>query len=456
MDDANLISLAPIIVLALTGVVAMVLAPLVSAERVRAVTAAGLVVALVLILARLSAAPAPATVLLADDGLARLTSLIATLAGLGALALSRAAPQAREGPALIALTCAGAAALGAAKHAATLFLGLEIMTVALVVLFAFPRKREALEAAYKFFLMGASAAAALLLGLAVGLGETGRLDLSVLTAPAGDPILALVGALILAGLAFKFALVPFHMWAPDAFDGAPASSLALAGIASKVAVAAVLIRLAGIDTVGPVWTLGLAVTGSASVLGGNLLALRQESLGRMLGYSSIAHSGYLALVLASGAGLTAETVMVYLAAYTPALLAALAIPAIMGRGSGREELRGLIWQRPLLGLAFALAMLALAGLPPAVGFVGKVYLFTALAQAEAWILLAIAAAGSAIAFFYYVRFATRVFVKPAETGDPPAPPGDATRVLLIVCVLLIVALGIYPEPLIGLVRSSLA
>ena len=171
----------------------------------------------------------------------------------------------------------------------------------------------------------------------------------------------------------------------------------------------------------------------------------------MLGYSSIAHSGYMALVLGSGAALTGEAVLFYMAGYAPALIAALCVAGRLGEDVDMEDLRGLVWRAPLAGLALGLALVSMAGLPPAVGFIGKVYIFSALAEAAAWPHLAAAALGSAIAVFYYFRFAVRIFTR-GEGATPGVPPVET--LVLVIASVLIVAFGLFPEPLIALCREA--
>jgi NADH-quinone oxidoreductase subunit N len=251
----------------------------------------------------------------------------------------------------------------------------------------------------------------------------------------------------------KFALVPFHMWAPDLFSGAPPSAASLAGAVSKVAVAVAFLRLATAPPGGPLWEAGLALAGGAAVLLGNLVALRQESLVRMLGYSSVAHSGYLALVLGAGHPLTGDVVLFYVAAYAPAVVAALCIAALAGPGATRESLRGLVWARPVAGVALGVALLSMAGLPPAAGFLAKVYMFTALAGAEAWLSLSAAALGSGLGFLYYLRFAVAAFAAPDGAGPYPAL-ARPDALALAACLAALLVAGLYPEPLLALARAA--
>ncbi len=454
MTAAQLAALAPLAALALGAAGAMMLAPLArSASASRTAAGAGLAAAVLLVLGRAGAPAAPIGALFADDGLARFGVAFASLSSLAALTFMRADVAAREAPALVALVAVGAAALGGARHAATLFLGIELISLPLITLFAFQLSRPGLEAGYKFLIMSGLASAALLFGAALIYAETGALAFA---GWAGHGLLfALGGALLLVGLAFKFALAPFHMWMPDAFEGAPAGAAALAGVAAKAAVAIALLRLgAEAAPPEPIWTTGLGLLGAVSILLGNLLALMQPELPRMLGYSSIAHSGYIAVILASGGRRTGEAVLFYMGAYAPALIAALCASALLGQAPRLEDVRGIARRRPVEAAALALGLLSLAGLPTAGGFVAKLYLFTSLVEGRNWLLLAVAALGSGLGFYYYARVFTAPCLSPA--AGEPSHPRPLDRALLAVCAVLIVLFGIFPMTLIGAVTAALS
>lgn len=452
MTGAGLISLAPLALVGLAALIAMAMAPLASMQTIRTTAGVLMAAALAVVFLRASAEAAPAYAILADDGLARIGAGLSILAGLGILAFVSDDGGAREGPALVAIATAGGVALSAATNAAVLILGLEITTLAMIALMLTRRTPDAVEAGYKLFLMAGVSAAALLLGAAFVFADTGSLSLADW---AGGGALAGVGAaLLLAGLAFKFSLVPFHMWVPDMFSGAPPSASAIAGALSKAATGVALLRLAMAPPGGEIWTLGLALAGAAAALLGNVVALRQDRIARMLGYSTVAHSGYLAMILAAGGSLAGTALLVYLATYIPALLAALCVVAAIG-DMERDRLRGMVRASPLAGVALALALLSMAGLPPTAGFLAKVYLFSALAEAEAWLLLAAAATGSAVAFFYYLRFGVATFAAPSDTAEgPKASISRRELVLLAAALALLLLPGLYPEPLLALAGAS--
>ncbi len=441
-------ALVPVILLGVGAVAAMLAAPRLPGLS-RWIAGTALVCASVALAVRLGA-PASLSDLLADDRLARLSGLGICLAGLGSLAFLRPAGPSKEGPALLLLATLGGTVLAGAIHAASLFLGLELITLALVALFVLPLDRPALEAGYKFLILGAAAAATLLMGLALAHAATGSLSLAAL---GGEGVLlALAAALLLAGLAFKFALVPFHMWTPDAFTGAPGAAAAFAGAASKIAVVVALIRL---DAVGlpEVWALGLAAFGGASMLLGNIAALRQDSLARMLGYSSVAHAGYIAAALGAGAASAPAAAGFYILAYAPALLAALCVATLLGRETRIGDLRGLVWSRPLAGAALAVALVSLAGLPVSAGFFGKYAIFSALIEARAWLLLGLALLGSALGAYYYLRFVALIFRRVEAPAHAPLRWTDSLLLALATGVTLL--LGVRPDLLLDLVRTAL-
>jgi NADH-quinone oxidoreductase subunit N len=445
MTLADLLALAPLAAIGLGATLALLATPVASARAVTATGAVALAAALGLLAARLAgglgAAPmvgATASRLMADDPLAAFGLAYACATGLAILAFLRA-PRG-EAVVLLLLCVLGAAVLAGARHAATLFLGLEIASLSLVALFAFGLDRAGLEAAYKYLLSGGAASAATLLGLAYAFAASGGLALSD-WAGAGGPLMALGLALVLVGLAVRLALAPMHMWTPDAFEGATPGAVALSGVLAKGAIALALLRLGVEAAPGIGWTRGLLAVAALSVLLGNLAALAQERLDRMLGYSTIAHSGYIAMLLAVPGPLRAEGVPFYLAAYALALTPALAVLALAGRGTTLADLRGLARQAPLAGAAFAVALVSIAGLPVTGGFIAKIYLFAALATEGAWIALAVALAGSAVGVVYCFRFLTAATAT-AAGPRPVAPAGVPLRLALALATAATLALGL--------------
>ncbi|MGD8590935.1 MAG: NADH-quinone oxidoreductase subunit N [Chromatiales bacterium] len=387
-------------------------------------------------------APAPhLTPLLALDGPALLFLALSVVAGAVTALLADA--QWRTGGSalrddgevfylLLSLSVLGAGVLAASRHFATLFLGLELLSLPLFALIAFARgSATALEAAIKYLVLSSIASALLLFGLALlyaGLGSLAFNALGKDLSGAGS-LWSLGGlGLVLAGLAMKLSLVPLHWWTPDVFQGAPTPVGGFLASVSKGAVVMLLLRLLSGADAATQATLAapLGVIAIVSMLGGNLLALWQRDLKRILAGSSIAHLGYLLVALLATGELAAEAVGFYLAAYFVTTLGAFGALALL-RGTGQdggsdsidqEALRGLYQRRPWLTLSLTLSLLSLAGLPLTAGFVGKFYLFAAGLDARLWVLVGVLLVASLIGLFYYLRLIALLFNAPRETMPP--------------------------------------
>ena len=370
---------------------------------------------------------------------------------------------------LLAIATLGAMALVSAQHFASLLLGLEILSISLYALVAYPEEgHPPLEAALKYLVLSGVGSTIMLFGMALIYHASGTMVFDEIgrfaaTGDRSDLWLAAGQAILVAGIAFKLSLIPFHMWTPDVYQGAPAPVTAYLATVSKAAVFAVLLRFAFetdmLDN-GAVFTI-VAVMAILSMVAGNLLALLQDSVKRILAYSSIAHLGYLMIGLLAVAALAdhamaLETSLVFLAGYLAMTLTAFAViteltPA--DRASDVElvdDYRGLFWRRPVLASMFTVALLSLAGIPLTAGFIAKFYLFAAGVEGALWTLIWAMIVGSAISIYYYLKI---VFAMTAPDDDKAHRPaswvGTATTVAL---ALLVIALGTYPTPLIDLVR----
>ncbi|NUQ00302.1 MAG: NADH-quinone oxidoreductase subunit N [Armatimonadetes bacterium] len=312
-----------------------------------------------------------------------------------------------------------------------LFVGLETMSIALYILSGIAGGREpgSNEAALKYLLLGAFATGFLVYGMAFVFGATGSLDLRVLhdlaLHRATIPGFLNVGlALLIIGLGFKVALVPFHMWAPDVYEGAPTPITAFMSVGAKVAGFAALIRVLSEAAlpVQEVWLPGLWWLAVATMLIGNVIALVQTSIKRLLAYSSIAHAGYLTIGIVAGTRLGVEAVVYYSLAYALMNLGAFAVVLAANGDHDRlqlYDLRGLARRSPLLAGAMALFMFSLAGVPPLSGFIGKWLLFSAAVEANQVGLAVLAVLCSAISAFYYLRVVVYMYMtEPAETHRP--------------------------------------
>jgi NADH-quinone oxidoreductase subunit N len=369
---------------------------------------------------------------------------------------------------LMLLSAAGGLVLAGAQHLAGLFIGLELLSVPIygLVAYAFFDKRS-LEAGIKYMVLSAAGSAFLLFGMALLYADSGSLGFAQIGASlaAGGSQLVQIGiGMMLVGLAFKLSLVPFHLWTPDVYEGAPAPVAAFLATASKVAVFAVLLRLYQMSpaTAGGWLNDLLTLIAIASILVGNLLALLQSNLKRLLGYSSIAHFGYLLVALVASKGLAVEAIGVYLATYVLTSLGAFGVITLMSTPySGRDadalyEYRGLFWRRPYLTAVLTVMMLSLAGIPLTAGFIGKFYIIAAGVQAQLWWLLGALVLGSAIAVFYYLRVMVTLFLNEPNLHRHDAPFNWGQRaggIMLLFVALLAFAIGIYPQPLLAMLSG---
>lgn len=346
----------------------------------------------------------------------------------------------------------------------TIFIGLETMAVAFYILVGFLKpSRRSNEAAVKYFLLGAFSLGVLLYGMSLLYGLSGTTNLrSLATALAGqerDPRLVLAVILVVAGVGFKIAAVPFHMWAPDVYEGAPTPVTAFLSVGSKAASFAMLFRIfvEGLPTMGEDWRLLFYVLSIVTMTVGNIAALTQSNLKRMLAYSSIAQAGYVLIGVIAGGERGVTAALVYLMVYSFMQLGAFTVIILLRRdqiaGEDLKDLSGLHVKHPLAALAMLLFMLSLGGIPPTAGFMGKFWLFGAAIDADYVWLAVIGVLNSAISLYYYVRVVVFMYLKDEEVGDvPTARP--ALTVALAVALVATLALGLYPQPLFSLAAAS--
>ena len=335
---------------------------------------------------------------------------------------------------LILLATLGMLALTEANNLITVFLGIEILSLPLYVLVGLhPERAGSREAAVKYVLMGAFSSGILLYGMALTYGATGALGLVAIGSHLqhGGGALAYLGvALILVGIGFKLALVPFHSWAPDIYQGAPTPITAFMSVATKAAAFAALARtlLVGFPGIFHHWLPVLWGLAALTMLAGNLMALRQTSMKRLLAYSGIAHAGYVvvALVAASGLGLFAS--VYYLAAYAFMNIGAFAVVAGLSRlgeeGDDLAAYRGMFFRRPLLAGAMVVFMLSLASIPTTAGFMGKLTILLAAVQAGQWPLAVVLVVATMVGLYVYVKVAFAMFDRSAAPVAPSVPVGD--------------------------------
>src|SRR5499426_3319989 len=349
----------------------------------------------------------------------------------------------------------------------SIFIGLETMAVSFYILTGFikPSQRSN-EAAVKYFLLGAFSLGILLYGMSLMYGLSGTTNLrkmaTLFTGHEGDPRLVLAVILVVAGVGFKIAAVPFHMWAPDVYEGAPTPVTAFLSVGSKAASFAMVIRIfvEGLPSLSADWRVLFEVLAIVTMTVGNLAALTQSNIKRMLAYSSIAHAGYLLIgIVAAGAGYSRGVVaaLVYLFIYSFMQLGAFAIIVLMRRqdviGDELKDLSGLSSRRPLAAFAMLLFMLSLGGIPPTAGFMGKFWLFGAAIDAQYYWLAVIGVLNSAVSLYYYVRVIVFMYLKREVIGSEPTT-SPSLSLALAVAVVATLVLGIYPRMLFDVAESS--
>ena len=367
---------------------------------------------------------------------------------------------------LVLFAAAGMVIMAGANDLIVVFLGLETMSLALYVLAGFFRTEiQAGEASMKYFLLGAFASGFFLYGIALIYGATASTNLdkigAAVKAGAGrDPLLLIGFALLLVGFGFKISAVPFHMWTADVYEGAPTSVTAFIASGSKAAAFAALLRLL-LESLRPLqgeWTWLFWVLAVLSMTLGNVVAIAQQNLKRMLAYSSIAHVGYMLVGIVAGGGLGGGSVLFYLLVYTFTIAGAFGIILLLER-SGEEavgigDTAGLATRHPLAALALALFLLSLVGIPPTAGFVGKFYLFGAAVRSGYVWLAVIGVLNSSAAAYYYLRIIVNMYMR--EPEGPPAVimPSFAGALAVAVALWGVIQLGLFPAPLFDLAQSA--
>lgn len=375
---------------------------------------------------------------------------------------------------LILLSLIGAMVLVSSSHFASLFVGLEMLSVPLYGMVAYHRNRSrSLEAGIKYLVLSATGTALLLFGMALLYAQFGTLSLSAIgqqVANLGNniPPMVLTGCtLILIALGFKLSLVPFHLWTPDVYEGAPAPAGAFLATVAKIAVAALLFRWISLFPIFGSTALRnlIFLLGGLSMLAGNLLAMNQTNLKRLLAYSSIGHFGYLLTALAAMNFASQQSYVVYLFTYTFATLAAFGVLSVVSMSyktsttaTDADELihfRGLFWKQPYLAAIMLASMLSLAGMPMTIGFIGKFYVILAAINSNLWWLLAILVISSGIGLYYYLRVIVTLFLHSPRIARMQVPFdwGHSTcGAMLIITAILIMLLGVYPQPMLDLVK----
>ncbi len=477
MSGADGIALLPLLVLGGAAVVVMVsIAARRSHVLTLVLTLIGLGLAFLSLWPAATQTPRSITELLILDryGLFYFALIIAASFAVALLSygyLERCDERREELYVLLLLATLGSVVLVASAHFVSFFLGLEILSVSLYGLTAYLRARRApLEAGIKYLVLAASSAAFLLFGVALVYASMGTMNFAEiaarLAAPQEPSRVVLLGAtvLIVTGIGFKLGVVPFHLWTPDVYEGAPAPVTAFVATVSKASMFAFLLRyFHGTDwhRASELYVV-FAIIAVASMFAGNLLALFQQNVKRILAYSSIAHFGYLLVAFLAGGPLALQAVTFYLVAYVVTTLGAFGIVAVLSDGArdadSLEDYRGLFWQRPMLASIFTLMILSLAGIPLTAGFLGKFYVVAAGASASLWSLVVILAITSVIGLFYYLRIVVAMFADPpvgAGTEQPARRPTPwLGRWVLVALTVLLIWFGVFPSGLLALIETA--
>ncbi len=474
MTSSAISASLPLLILAATSVIVMVAIAIKRNHRATAVIAfVGLALSFVSLWPASAAAPIQIASLLTIDlyALVYMGLLLAASAAVVLLAfpyLETRPEHKEEFYLLLILAAVGSMVLAASSHMVSFFLGLELLGISLYALIAYPRiEARPLEAGIKYLVLAASSSAFLLFGLALIYVAVGTMNLGGAASPPANGtvgITYLAGTmLVITGIGFKLAVVPFHLWTPDVYQGAPLPVTAFVATVSKGGVFAFLLRWlrAGGGTSGPL-LVSLTIIAIASMLVGNLLALRQTNVKRLLAYSSIAHMGYFLVAIIAGGSIGSAAATYYLAAYIITILGAFGSLVALSSGTREietfEDIRGLFWHRPGLASVFTAMILSLAGIPLTAGFLGKFYVLTAGASATAWTLVIVLIISSTIGLVYYLRVIVAMFTSAdqAETEKAPERLGVTSGVVLGLLTVALFVLGVYPEPLWNAITAAAA
>lgn len=472
----QLIPLAPVWIVSLTAVLVMLL---IAWRRHHHLTGTVSVIGLNLALAsvlwlalREGASPASVTSLYMVDSYALAYMGMLLVGALACTTLSHAYIDSyrnnrEELYLLLLIAVCGALLMVCSVHFASFFIGLELLSVPTYGLLAYTHERSrALEAGFKYMVLSATASAAMLMGMAFIYAFTGSLAFAEigqnLTVALQNPLAVAGAGLLLMGMAFKLSLVPFHGWTPDVYQGAPAPMATFLASVSKVAMFAMVVRTLLMTALLAMTGVQKALTILAvlSIVIGNLLAVRQVNLKRLLGYSSIAHFGYAMVALVClGVGSLAS-IGIYLLAYLLTTLGAFGVVTLMSSpydGDEAETLadyRGMFWRRPVLTAVLTVMLLSLAGIPLTAGFIGKFFVVFAAVQSMNWWLAGVVILGSAIGLYYYLRVMVVMYMTPPDTPRIDAQGHWGNRaggIMVLLVALLVLVLGIWPNPMVDLV-----
>jgi NADH-quinone oxidoreductase subunit N len=357
----------------------------------------------------------------------------------------------------------GMLVLASARDLILLFVAFELMSIPLYVLTGFlKRETVAPEAALKFFLVGTVSSAVIAYGMSFVYGMTGTTALSAIpqALAAGHPLMLLGMGLLLAGLGFKIAAFPFHMWAPDAYEAASTPFVAWLSVAPKAAGFVAIIRLyvEGVGTAALIWMPFIATLAAMTVITGNLMAIPQQNIKRMLAYSGIAHIGYMLIGLAAFSAAGVATILFYLVAYLFGNMGAFLVVEAVARSEESNRIdayQGLAQRSPLLALAMLVFLLSLGGIPFVAGFWAKLYIFVAAAERGLYGLVFLGAVLTVVALYYYLVVARRMYIE-APVRPEPVQINGLLGAAIALCALGVVGVGVYPAPWVALAQRVAA
>ncbi len=372
-----------------------------------------------------------------------------------------------EYDALILFATLGMMVMASTVHLAAIYVGLELMAMSTYILAGyFRREVKSHEAAAKYFVLGALSSGVLLYGLSLLYGACGTLDLGALASAlrAGPPSSpAMVGmALVACGFLFKVAAVPFHVWTPDVYEGAPTPITAFMSVGPKAAAFAMFLRvfLGGLAPLTPEWRWLIGGAAALTMIWGNVAALTQDNVKRLLAYSSIAHAGYALLGLVAGGAGGVQSVLFYMMVYTITNLGAFGFVILLeSRGFAGEtvtDFAGLARRHPAAAFGMLLFLLSLGGIPPTAGFMGKLYLFAAAVNAGYVWLAVVGVLMSAVSLYYYFRIVLQMYLRDGDGVEPaPLAPSPWTERVIYACAVLVLVIGLYPMPFAQAARAAM-
>ena len=369
---------------------------------------------------------------------------------------------------LLLFSVSGMVMMAAANNLIVVFVALELLSIPLYVLAGFARPNlQSEEAAIKYFLLGAFASGFLLFGVALMYGALGTTDLTKIAALAhsasvgASPLLLLGAGLVLVGLGFKVAAVPFHAWTPDVYEGAPTPITGFMSVGAKAAGFAALLRVFSysLGAIQSEWVTIVAILAALTMIVGNIVAVSQTNLKRMLAYSSIAHAGYILMGVASGNQTGVAGALFYLIAYTFTNVGAFAVLTAMAKQSGEDQTfptyRGLYRRRPALAVMMLIFMLSLTGIPLTGGFIGKYYLFSAAVEAKLYWLAIIGVLTSVVSAYFYLRVIVEMFMREAEPERDVTPVNYRPLNFAVnASALIVIGLGVIPMAALSVVQLA--